>query len=289
MLKSIAVPDVLGDHMQIGHHDISFVYYIEATPQGRNLISFSSCAISLLLTGQKELYRGAERTLVNSNEGIIIPNGNAIIAERTMHSECYSSLVAFFPINALHDFMKKADLGVHNLKKSQASSKIAFMKFALNPYLAEYARNITGLIEKRIPLAPAMVAHKLEELFLVLFNSNPDEFIRLVNSYITPAELKLRSIIEGSLGSDLTLHELAFLANRSLASFKRDFEKLYHTSPGKYLQKRKLEMASHALQEGKQVMEIALQLGYDNVSNFNTAFKKEYGQSPKTFQSTRIF
>jgi len=75
------------------------------------------------------------------------------------------------------------------------------------------------------------------------------------------------------------------LANRSLATFKRDFEKEYGISPGKYIRERKLDIAKHELIDGTDLNDIYLQLGYENASNFTSAFKKRFGETPRAYQS----
>ncbi|WP_158799090.1 hypothetical protein [Pedobacter sp. L105] len=94
-MVNIQVPEILTKHKQLQTADFSFVYYNEYKPVGRNLISFNHYAVSFILSGQKELYRDASCTLIGEHDAVLIPNGNAIIAERRLNAEKYSSLVIF--------------------------------------------------------------------------------------------------------------------------------------------------------------------------------------------------
>ncbi len=56
----------------------------------------------------------------------------------------------------------------------------------------------------------------------------------------------------------------------------------YDTSPGKWLQDKRLQRAKETLEEGNlKASDIYLDFGYNNLSNFSTAFKNKFGKSPK--------
>lgn len=285
-MENISVPEVLSAHRQIGDQEISFVHYRETAPVGRNLISFSKCAISFILTGQKDLYRHADRVVVNQNEGVIIPNGNSIIAERKLDSENYSSLVVFFPKRLAANFLQKHKVSTQSIKQ-QALPSPGFIKFEVTSYLAEYINQLLGLIGKQVALSPTLAVHKLEELLLILTEDYPEQLTAIFNSAMQEPD-QLKMIVERNLLTGLNLPELAFLANRSLASFKRDFEKAYGCSPGKYIRERKLEIAAHDLMEGKRANDISVEMGYENLSNFNTAFKRQFRTTPNAYQAGHL-
>jgi AraC-like DNA-binding protein len=284
-MVSIQVPEVLTKHPQLTSNDIAIVHYHEHTPVGRNLISFSKCAISFILSGQKELYRGAECTLVTEHEAVLIPEGNAIIAERKLNAQQYSSLVIFFPAEFAQKFIVKYIKQNDYQHQPAPAAKDAFLKFCQTPYITEYLNGLIHLIGKQLVVPPALLLHKLEELFLILADSFPAQFFGIFKPLTSDGSHQLRLIVENNILKNLSLNELAFLANRSLATFKRDFEKEYGISPGKYIRERKLDIARHQLTEGGVLNDIYLQLGYENASNFNSAFKKRFGQTPKSYQS----
>jgi AraC-like DNA-binding protein len=284
-MVSIQVPEVLTNHQQLASNDIAIIYYNEHTPVGRNLISFSKCAISFILSGQKELYRGAECTLISEHEAVLIPDGHAIIAERKLNKQKYSSLVIFFPAELAQKFIAKSAKQNDYGYKNPSADKDAFLKFHQTPYITEYLNGLIHLIDKQLVVPPVLLLHKLEELFLILAESFPAQFFEVFKPLAADGNHQLRQIVENNILKNLSLNELAFLANRSLATFKRDFEKEYGISPGKYIRERKLDIAKHELTEGGALNDLYLQLGYENASNFTSAFKKRFGQTPKVYQS----
>ena len=74
---------------------------------------------------------------------------------------------------------------------------------------------------------------------------------------------------------------IASLTGRSLAAFKRDFEKIFGIPPGRWLMQRRLEEARRLIKEDrKKPSDIYLDLGFENLSHFSFAFKKAFGKSP---------
>ena len=81
---------------------------------------------------------------------------------------------------------------------------------------------------------------------------------------------------------NVKLDRFAYLTGRSLATFKRDFEKIFNTPPRKWLQKRRLQRAHYLIvNEGKMASDIYFDLGFEDLTHFSHAFKREYGYSPK--------
>ena len=286
-MLTVNIPGSLKAHAQIKQQDIAFINYHEAAPSGRNLISFTQCAISFILSGQKEFFRDSASILLHPGQGIVIPQGNAIIAERESDASGYSSLVVFFPFSAAAEFTGLSAVTSSHHKSADVNSP-AFLPFELTPYLTAYIKNLLDLIHHRAKLSYPMMRHKLHELFLALAEMHPASFQGLWSSARNASELQLRNLVENSIAKAFTVDELAFLANRSLASFKRDFEKAYGTSPGKYLHQRKMEAACLMLQSGKNPLETAEQTGYENLSNFAAAFKKWTGLTPKQYRDANL-
>ena len=283
-MVNIQVPEILTKHQQLTSNEVAIIYYNEYTPVGRNLISFSKCAISFILSGQKELYRGSECTIVTEHEAVLIPNGNAIIAERKLNANKYSSLVIFFPAELAEKFIAKWAKHDYQLQ-AEISEKDAFLKFCQTPYITEYLNGLIHLIDKQLSVPAALLLHKLEEIFLILVESFPAQFFNIFKPLQASNSNQLRRIVANNILKNLSLNELAFLANRSVATFKRDFEKEYGISPGKYIREKKLDIARHQIIEGNTVNSIYMQLGYENASNFTQAFKKRFGQTPAAYRS----
>jgi len=96
-----------------------------------------------------------------------------------------------------------------------------------------------------------------------------------------PQSLSLQRVMEENYCFNLSMEDLARLSARSLSGFKRDFERFYHTSPGKWIMEKRLIHAWHLLLHmGKTVAETAFECGFENPSHFSRAFRRRHGVSP---------
>jgi AraC family transcriptional regulator, exoenzyme S synthesis regulatory protein ExsA len=96
-----------------------------------------------------------------------------------------------------------------------------------------------------------------------------------------PQAVSLQRIMEANFCYNLGLEEFAKLSARSLSAFKRDFQKIYNTSPGKWLIEKRLEHAKNLIVNlGKTVSEAAFESGFENGTHFSRAFRQRFGYSP---------
>jgi AraC family transcriptional regulator len=67
--------------------------------------------------------------------------------------------------------------------------------------------------------------------------------------------------------------------------FLRTFESLTGVTPHQYVLRTRLrEAASRLAAETGRVLDVALDCGFGDVSNFNRAFRAEFGASPRQYR-----
>jgi AraC-like DNA-binding protein len=77
------------------------------------------------------------------------------------------------------------------------------------------------------------------------------------------------------------IQQLAKIASVSESKLKKDFKTLFKSPIYEYYQKARMQVAHEKLMTGEfSVKEVAMELGYANLSNFTVAFKKEFGVLP---------
>jgi AraC-like DNA-binding protein len=95
--------------------------------------------------------------------------------------------------------------------------------------------------------------------------------------------------MEDNFCYNLKLEAYAELSNRSLSAFKRDFEKAFQLTPGKWLLEKRLH---HALQlmsnQRKTVSEAAFESGFQSPSHFSRAFKIRFGKGPTAMRNYNL-
>jgi AraC family transcriptional regulator, exoenzyme S synthesis regulatory protein ExsA len=132
----------------------------------------------------------------------------------------------------------------------------------------------------------ALLKLKLRELLtsILVGKSNPtlSAYFRSLAANDAPP---IAAIMETNFRYNLSMKAFAELCHRSLSSFKRDFQRRYGVSPGKWLLDRRLEHSASLLRTtGMSVTEIMFECGFEDLSHFSRAFKERFGQPPSAFR-----
>lgn len=94
-------------------------------------------------------------------------------------------------------------------------------------------------------------------------------------------KIDLKDFMEGHYQDNLPLEQLAQASGRSLSTFRRDFQKEFGMSPGKWLLGRRLEEAYMLITEKKaKPSDILMDLGFESFSHFSRSFKERFGVQP---------
>jgi len=114
----------------------------------------------------------------------------------------------------------------------------------------------------------------------VLLQVNP-ELRGVLFDFREPGKIDLAAFMEKNFRFNVAISRFAYLTGRSLATFKRDFERLFQQSPSRWLVRRRLQEAHFLLKvQGKMPSEVYLEVGFEDLSHFSFAFKKAYGVAP---------
>ena len=86
--------------------------------------------------------------------------------------------------------------------------------------------------------------------------------------------------------AELTLDSMAREARLSPYHFLRTFERLTGLTPHQYVLRARLRAVATrlAIEPRRRVLDLALDAGFGDVSNFNRAFKAEFGESPRALR-----
>lgn len=121
---------------------------------------------------------------------------------------------------------------------------------------------------------------KIKEGLFLLLQANPDLKNTLFD-FADPHKIDLEAFMNKNYHFNVHLERFAYLTGRSLATFKRDFEKTFGTTPGRWLQQKRLQAAHFLIEEkGQKVSDVYFDLGFENLSHFSYAYKKMYGVAP---------
>lgn len=163
------------------------------------------------------------------------------------------------------------------------------------PLDGEYRRLIQEIleVEETNPLRLAIIQNRLllliERFFLRLFERRKNHYIHVP---LSRSDIDRVMQVEATLTKDVfepapTISQLARMVSISESKLKKDFKLIYGLPVYEYFQKVRMQAAKDKLLAGNYtVKEIAMELGYSNLSNFTIAFKKEFGLLPSKLLSS---
>lgn len=231
-----------------------------------------------LYSGEQVIEDGDKKITLQAGECALIRRNHRLqMYKNSKGDELYKGISLTFKRNVLREFYAKMD-------KADIPKKIAIPED--NVFRIEPRADVTSLFQSLTPyfddhVKPTEgVAHlKLQEGIYALLN-NSDLLYPVLFDFTEPWKIDLLEFLNENYMDDLTMEQIGAYTGRSLATFKRDFNKISNLTPQKWLIKRRLEAAYIKLKKGKKVQDVYMETGFKNPSHFSTAFKKQYGIPP---------
>lgn len=156
-----------------------------------------------------------------------------------------------------------------------------------HPLLESYFTSLEPYFELQNALPEKLLQIKVEEALTILrsIDQRVDGFLA---DFAEPGKIDLESFMEQNYMFNLPLEKFSYLTGRSLTTFKRDFNKIYGSSPQRWLTEKRLQYAHYLLStQHYKAVEVYREAGFENLSHFSHAFKKRFGYSPKMNSSFR--
>jgi AraC-like DNA-binding protein len=149
-----------------------------------------------------------------------------------------------------------------------------------NNLFKNYIHSLTPYMDGNNELSNALTNLKVKEAIMILLETNP-QLKDVLFDFSEPGKIDLEAYMNQHYKYNVDLNRFAYLTGRSLATFKRDFEKIYNMAPNRWLQQKRLSDAYYLIKEkGLKISDVYLEVGFKDFSHFSFAFKKTYGMAP---------
>jgi len=237
--------------------------------KGTDLSELTGAEIIALLNGKVETFQEEinEGQAVKEGELCFLPPGITSHIRATEDSH----LLIFRPAE------KIVQLGeIAGGEEEVSSWKALPMKGQLHTYM-EY---LSGCLEEGFS-ENHFYSIKTEELFMLLKKYyTQSELSHFFHSYPTVTN-RFANFVYANYTEVKTVKELAGKANLSISSFEKEFQKVFHTSPYRWMKQRKTERVYNEICYGtKPLKVISEEYGFSSTSQLNDYCKKEFGMPP---------
>ncbi|WP_110055408.1 AraC family transcriptional regulator [Chitinophaga sp. S165] len=230
---------------------------------------------SYIISGKHEVWSGNERYKFEpGNYRFFRRNQLAKYVKRT-DSKGFRSIAVHIDQHTLKSMSSEYGLVAD---RSFPGSDVQLLK--PNLYLDRYMDSLAPYLNNAGAQHEHIVSLKVKELVFILLATNP-LLQHVLFDFSDPGKIDLEAFMNTHYRYNEGVDRFAFLTGRSLSTFKRDFAAQFHTTPGKWLTRRRLEEAQYLITEKKKVpSEIYLDLGFEDLSHFSFAYKKAFGVTP---------
>lgn len=279
MLKIYQLPDDLIEGATPPADEVIIRHYNSNESSVKNRIMLKCNMINLLVSGSKTVVYPHATTIIHEGELVILSSGNMLTSELIKHQQPFSSVLLYFSNEVLHRFLAR------QTQSAQPAAK-QFVTYKQDEFIRLYIQSLLLLLKTPALFTADLRQLKLEELLTYLLHVNAVKLRSLRTIAEAPEDYAIRKTVESHIGETVTVEELAFLCNMSRATFQRKFERIYNTSPQKYLRSKKLEMAAELLAtNAEQPSAVYFKVGYQNHASFSAAFREQFGLTPSEYQS----
>lgn len=248
-------------------------------PGGKSVGFLTEHSAMFILQGAKVFHFGEEAVSVEAGQLILVRRGIYTISEFIPEEGKFEALILFLP----QQWLAKLALAAPNL------STVSHLILPASGLLSAFAQNYLHYFRQQRLGPQNFFELKLQELYLLLqMTAHAPKVISFLAHCCHPS-VKLEYIVREHLFQPLSVEDYARLCLRSLASFKRDFEREFGVPPRQWINEQRIHHARGLLRSSrKTVNEIAEECGYENCSYFIKVFKKLTGKTPLQVRAENI-
>jgi AraC-like DNA-binding protein len=236
--------------------------------------------IYYVLSGKKTLHSQDISITLTKGSIAFIKKGACIVEQH--FDEPFCIVVFIMPDSFINSFLKDYRPDV----KAELVATAQLISISDDAIMNAFYQSILPYFATADNIPDNLLELKFKELLLHILNNPANEelhnyFMTLKSQSSTP----ITDIMENNFAYNLGIEEYAKMTNRSVSSFKRDFQAIYQTTPGRWLIDKKLSQAKKLLIETNDtVASIAFDSGFENTAHFNRLFKQKTGFTPLEYR-----
>ena len=224
------------------------------------------------LAGETHAFHADGNTIISENQ-IVLVRKNQLI--RTVKYPGKSGKYQFISITMDGDTLRQYALEHKVIVKNDSSKQKLF--FEPDEFLHAYFLSLSPYINKTKEATPKLANLKIREAIELILQSNPD-LKNILFDFSEPYKIDLEEFMNKNYMFNVSVEAFAKLTGRSVSGFKKDFAKVFNSTPKRWLRERRLDEAMYRIKHKKEKpADFYLDIGFENLSHFYFIFKQRFG------------
>lgn len=237
-------------------------------------IMFDHHMLVWFISGETKIVQADATYYFKKGDIFLIPrNQLATIINYPKDGQPHKTVVMHLSVERLRAFYENKKVKAKPLNSPRIYS------FSNHPLLESCLASLVPYFEmKDIPEDIASL--KIAEAISILRSLNK-EIDEVLANFEEPGKINLVDYMEKNFMFNLPMEKFGYLTGRSLTTFKRDFKKAFNSTPQRWLTQKRLELAHYQfVEKKKKPIDVCYETGFENLSHFSFAFKKQFGYAP---------
>jgi hypothetical protein len=199
-----------------------------------------------LISGEAKIIQADRTYIFHAGDTLLFPRNQLVkVVSYPKDGLSHKSVSMHLASDWLKDFYTKNKIQVRQLQVPQ------FRTFGRHPLLQSCLASLIPYFDLEETLPENIASLKIEEAVNILRAIDRDIDNELA-SFEDPGKIDLSGFMEKNYMFNMPLNKFGYLTGRSLTTFKRDFKKVFNTTPQKWLTQKRLELAHYELSEKKR-------------------------------------
>ena len=244
-------------------------------------IMFDHHMLIWFISGETKIVQAEGTYIFTAGDIFLIPrNQLATIINYPKDGLPHKTVIMHLSADRLRNFY--ANINV----KANASLSQKIRRYSNHPLLESCLVSLVPYFDmKEIPENIASL--KITEAISILRAIDADIDNMLAN-FEEPGKIDLVGYMEKNFMFNMPMEKFGYLTGRSITTFKRDFKKAFNTTPQRWLTQKRLELAHYQfVEKHKKPIDVCYEVGFENLSHFSYAFKKQFGYAPTALLDQR--
>ncbi|WP_415326419.1 helix-turn-helix domain-containing protein [Chryseobacterium sp. MMS23-Vi53] len=228
------------------------------------------------ISGETKIIQADKSYLFKAGDIFLIPRNHlATIINYPKDGLPHKAVVMHLTKERLKEFYSNI-----KIKKKNIREETKIYSFNKHPLLESCLASLIPYFDMKDSFPENIATLKITEAISILreIDKNVDG---ILGDFEEPGKINLVNFMEKNYMFNMSLERFGYLTGRSLSTFNRDFRKIFQTTPQRWLTQKRLELAYyHLTEKNKKPSDVFMEVGFEDLSHFSYAFKKQYGFAP---------